>query len=195
MAQDWVSVQRNTIAAIALGGNSPSARGRPEHTIVSAVEEIGRRVGPILALSRFYRTPAFPAGSGADFVNAAALVAAGADAEAVLAALHAIEAGHGRERAARWGARTLDLDLLMLGDEIRPDRDRQAAWMALPPGRQATEAPGELILPHPRLHERAFVLIPLAEIAPNLRHPVTGATVAGMLRALPEAEKASICPL
>ena len=67
--------------------------------------------------------------------------------------------------------------------------------MALDPARQRVEAPDRLILPHPRLQDRAFVLIPLADICPGWRHPVTGASVSDMIAALPEADKEAIWPL
>lgn len=185
----------DTIAAIAIGGNSPSRKGDSAATAMASLEEIQRNVGWIVSVSRFYRTPAFPPGSGPDFVNAAALVATERSPSAILAALHRIEAAFGRTRETRWGARTLDLDLLMLDDAVLPDRDTQKAWMNLPPAKQRTNAPDQLILPHPRLQDRGFVLIPLAEIAPGLRHPVTDLTVSEMADALPESEKATICPL
>ncbi len=128
-------------------------------------------------------------------MNAAVLVDTALSAPELLEALHAIERDHGRERKERWGARTLDLDLLCLGDEVLPDRATFNAWLGLSPERQRTEAPDRLILPHPRLQDRGFVLIPLGEIAPYWRHPVTGKTVAQMVEELPEAEKAAICPL
>lgn len=191
----WESVQKNRLAAVALGGNRPSPEGDPAATLIAALRAISQEIGVIVSVSRFFRTPASPPGSGPDFVNAAALIATGLDAPALLAALHEIEARFGRARALRWGARTLDLDLLAQGDAVLPDPATEARWRTLPPARQREETPDRLILPHPRLQDRAFVLIPLAEIAPLWRHPVTGQTVAEMLEALPEADKAAICPI
>ena len=146
------------------------------------------------ALSRFWRSPAFPAGAGPDYVNACAVVSAALPPEAVLQALHRIEARLGRIRATRWGARGIDLDLLAAGDAILPDAATEASWRALPLAEQMQHAPETLILPHPRLADRAFVLIPLAEIAPLWRHPATGKTVSEMLAALDAAEKAAMTP-
>jgi 2-amino-4-hydroxy-6-hydroxymethyldihydropteridine diphosphokinase len=88
----------------------------------------------------------------------------------------------------------MDLDLIALGDAVLPDPATQADWAALPPGRAAVETPSELILPHPRLAERSFVLVPLAEIAPDWRHPVTGRDVAQMLADRPADERSKIRP-
>lgn len=195
MSQLWESVQKDRLAAVALGGNRPLPEGDSATTLIAALRAISQEIGGIVSVSRFFRTPAYPPGSGPDFVNAAALIATGLDAPALLAALHRIEARFGRERVRRWGARTLDLDLLALGDAVLPDPATEAHWRTLPPARQRIEAPDRLILPHPRLADRAFVLIPLAEIAPAWRHPVTGLSVAEMVEALPGADKAAICPL
>jgi 2-amino-4-hydroxy-6-hydroxymethyldihydropteridine diphosphokinase len=195
LSRDFTSIQRNRLAAIALGGNSPARGGGPAETIVAALAEIPRAAGDIVAVSRFFRTPAHPAGSDPDFVNTAALVRTALAPEALLRALHGIEARYGRERLTRWGARTLDIDLLAVEDRIVPDEPTLRHWIDLPPARQRREAPDRLILPHPRLQDRAFVLIPLAEIAPLWRHPLTGRTVAEMAAALPEADRSAICPL
>lgn len=185
----------NDTFLIALGSNLPSAAGRPEQTLAAALEMMAARGLALIAVSRFYRSPAFPAGSGPDYVNACAVVSAEAAPAEVLARLHAIEEELGRIRTERWQARKIDLDLIAAGHMVLPDAEAQAAWRALPLERQMRETPAELILPHPRLQDRGFVLIPLAEIAPGWRHPATGRTVTEMAAALPEAEKAALVPL
>ena len=148
------------------------------------------------AISRFWETQAFPAGSGPDYVNAAATIVTDLPAEAVLARLHEVEASLGRVRdGGRWGARGIDLDLLALGGQVFPDEQGQTAWRDLPLEEQMRRAPEELILPHPRLQDRGFVLAPLAEVAPLWRHPIIGATVAEMLTALPSASFEGMRPL
>ncbi|MCI2399731.1 2-amino-4-hydroxy-6-hydroxymethyldihydropteridine diphosphokinase [Aliiroseovarius subalbicans] len=182
-------------ALIALGGNVTSTQGGPVATLSRALDALAGSGVEISACSRFYQTPCFPPGAGPDFVNACAAVLTDLGPEDLLARLHEIEADFGRERDERWGARPLDLDLLAYGDAVRPDQTTFAVWRDLPLDVQKTRAPTQLILPHPRLQDRGFVLIPLADIAPDWRHPVSGQTVAEMVQALPEAEKTDIVPL
>jgi 2-amino-4-hydroxy-6-hydroxymethyldihydropteridine diphosphokinase len=151
----------------------------------------------LLATSRFFATPCFPAGAGPDYVNAAAVIAVppGTDARGVLDALHRIEARFGRTRDTRWGMRTLDLDLIALDDLVLPDPATLRGWQDLDPAEQALRAPDQLILPHPRLRDRAFVLIPMADVAPDWRHPLTGASVAQMVAALPAEARDEVRPI
>lgn len=187
---------RKNLALLALGANLSCWAGQPEAALRVALGRLGSEGLGLRAVSRFWRTPAYPAGSGPDYVNAAAVVAAGAMApEAVLAALHRVEAGLGRVRdGTRWGARVIDLDLLAMGAEVRPDAATQDRWRALPAAAQAQVAPDRLILPHPRLQDRGFVLAPLAEIAPGWVHPRLGQSVAAMLEALGPEGLAGMVP-
>jgi 2-amino-4-hydroxy-6-hydroxymethyldihydropteridine diphosphokinase len=102
-------------------------------------------------------------------VNAVASLTSALPPRELLAALHDVEAEFGRERSLRNASRTLDLDLLAYEDAV-------------------IDEPGGLVLPHPRLGERAFVLLPLAEIAPGWRHPVSGRTAGEMLADLPAGQ-------
>lgn len=179
----------------ALGGNMPSGFGTCAQTLRAAVARLEGVLGRSLALSPLYRTPSFPAGAGPDYVNAAALVRAPQTPSEMLDLLHMIEAEFGRERVQRWGRRTLDLDLIAVDQMILPDPETQRQWRDLPLSEQVVRVPEQLILPHPRLQERAFVLVPLADVAPEWVHPVLGRSVAQMLADLPVSARNEVVPL
>lgn len=182
-------------ALVALGGNLKSSVGTPAQTLSSALNRLGDSHLDVVSVSRFYSTPCFPAGAGPDYVNAAAVLNGADDPQQMLTVLHRIEAEFGRARDQRWGRRTLDLDLIALGDIVWPDLATHQTWRDLPLDAQMTRAPDTLILPHPRLQDRAFVLIPLAEIAPDWVHPILGLSVQQMVDALPMGEKTAVTPL
>ncbi|MFQ5567107.1 MAG: 2-amino-4-hydroxy-6-hydroxymethyldihydropteridine diphosphokinase [Paracoccaceae bacterium] len=179
-----------------MGANVASPGKSRVEMLELALERVAGGEGISLAArSRWFRTPAFPPGSGPDFVNAAAALETAFTPERLLAVLHGAEEELGRVRPARWAPRICDLDLIAMGDMVLPDRETLDRWMALDLGEAQTVAPPRLVLPHPRMHERGFVLAPLADIAPGWRHPVTGHTVAEMLGALPADALAGIGPL
>lgn len=180
---------------LAMGGNLRSAVGLPQATILQAIDDLVAADIKVIASSRLYRTPSFPAGAGPDYVNAAVLCKSGLKAVDLLHALNQTERKFGRLRTDRWGPRTLDIDLLAMGDQVLPDRATFEVWRGLGLAEQKKRVPDTLILPHPRLQERAFVLIPLAEIAPEWRHPVLERSVSEMLAALPDSDKAGIRPI
>jgi 2-amino-4-hydroxy-6-hydroxymethyldihydropteridine diphosphokinase len=139
------------IAWVGIGANLGDARAN----VLDAIDRLARLPGArLVQTSSLYRTAPIDS-SGDDYVNAVAALATDLDAHALLRALFAIEQAHGRERPYRNAPRTLDLDLLLYGDAVIDD------------------APA-LIVPHPRMHERAFVLAPLAEVAPDLVIPGRG---------------------
>jgi len=175
---------------VALGGNEGDAR----KTVLDAAGELAAAFGDV-TLSKLYQTPAFPAGAGPDFVNAACVFSSERTPEDILAILHGIEADFGRERVVRWGQRTLDLDLIACGDHVLPDVTRLLAWMDLDISAQQTHAPDQLLLPHPRVQDRPFVLVPLVDVAPDWVHPVLGKTVVEMLDAHSADARAEITRL
>lgn len=185
-----------SLTLICLGSNLPHDNLGLQDIVGKAFIALGSAFGCRIHESAYYRTPAFPAGSGPDFVNAACAVEnLSLEPEAILKVLHQIEQDFGRERRVRWGARVLDLDLIAHGAAIRPDPRTQQAWVDLPLRAQSRVAPKGLILPHPRLQERSFVLRPLMDVAPEWRHPVLGQTIAEMYAALPPEAAAEITRL
>lgn len=157
-------------AAVALGANLGDRSG----AIRAAVARIGE-VGRVAAVSPLYETPAWPDPAGPPYLNGALVLKTALEPEALLRVLLAIERDLGRERSVPNAPRTIDLDLLLVDDLVRATPD--------------------LELPHPRMHERAFVLVPLAAVAPDWVHPLIGKTVAALLGALDAGEIATVRPI
>ena len=180
---------------VALGSNQDSSVGPPEVTLRQAVQSLTERGGVIRKLSKFYQTPCFPVGAGPDYVNAALLLEAGWAPSEAMNHLHAVEQEFGRERLQRWGQRTLDLDLIAFDDVVSPDLETYEVWRDLAADVQKMRAPTDLILPHPRVQDRAFVLVPMLEIAHEWVHPVTGLSVQQMLDGVSDDEISQVVPL
>ena len=175
---------------VALGSNA----GRPVEQIDGALTAL-RQSFRDLTSSQLYQTPAFPTGSGPDFVNAAVAFDSDVSPDQILDILHQIEDDFGRTRTQRWGQRTLDLDLIAKGDVILPNIATFQTWQALPLEQQKIQTPETLILPHPRVQDRLFVLIPLADVAPQWVHPHLGRSVVEMIAAFPADQRAEVRPL
>ena len=152
---------------VALGANLPSVDyGPPRETLEVALQILTGSGVELVSRSRWYASAPVPPADQPDYVNGVVQVRTNLDAQSFLALLHRVEARLGRVRGALNAARPVDLDLLdFLGQVSSPG--------ASP------------ILPHPRLQLRAFVLLPLAEVAPGWRHPVTGQGLAELMAALP----------
>ena len=179
--------QFRSVTLIALGANVALTQSELVTSLQKAIKMLADAGVTIRAVSKFYKTPAFPAGAGPDYINAALVAITDWAPARLLEELHRIEAEMGRKRVQRWGQRCLDLDLIAVDDIVMPDAQTYHDWVDLPLERQMVEAPEQLILPHPRVHERAFVLVPLADVAPDWVHPVRGQTVTQMRDALPAA--------
>jgi 2-amino-4-hydroxy-6-hydroxymethyldihydropteridine diphosphokinase len=160
------------VAYIALGANLPSPAGPPESTLAAAAERF-TSLGRVTARSSLYSTtPVGPPHEMIDqprYLNAVVALETSLAPDQLLHALLAIERRYGRNRSSATpnGPRTLDLDILLIGDLIIREFDLQ--------------------VPHPRFAERAFVLVPLNEIAPQLRDPRSGATVSELFQRLQHA--------
>jgi 2-amino-4-hydroxy-6-hydroxymethyldihydropteridine diphosphokinase len=150
---------------IALGANLPSKIGAPRDTLRAALDRLSRKGIKVSCVSPFYAADAWPDPSDPPFVNAVAVVETELSPVEVMTALHATEAEFGRVRSAKNSPRTLDLDLV--------DYDGRAE--AGPP-----------VLPHPAMASRAFVLVPLFDVAPGWHHPISGDTVEALIEALPD---------
>jgi len=162
---------------IGIGANLPSPRhGPPRATCGAALESLSNAGLTIAARSRWYKSAPVPVSDQPWFVNAVAQVKTAMAPEALMGLLLNTEEALGRSRTEPNAPRTVDLDLLAYGEAT------------LPPEGGAKGALG-LIVPHPRMFERAFVLLPLRDIAPNWHHPVLGFGMDEMIANLPEGQR------
>ena len=184
--------QNNNIFLVALGSNMSLGKAQPIEIIRNAITELIKFDINLISLSRFYETPAFPEGSGPNFINSAIKVEANYSPQEMLQKFHEIEQKFDRQRTLRWSARTLDLDLLAFKGSVFPSRKIFKHWFELPISEQMKKIPHELVLPHPRMQDRAFVLSPLLDIEPKWTHPILKKTVLQLYEELPKKEKKNI---
>ncbi len=149
---------------IALGSNISGPWGSPEQNVQHAMQALNRDGLKLVGASRLLLTAPFGKPNQPPFVNAVARIETHLPPLALLQKLHAIERTAGRRRATRWGPRTLDLDIVDYHGLIRSS--------------------GRLILPHPGIPERIFVLKPIAELVEEWRHPASHLSAQEMLRRL-----------
>lgn len=166
---------------IGIGANLPSPRyGGPRATCGAALSALVGAPLSIAQRSRWYKSAPVPASDQPWFVNGVIHVKTALGPGALMALLLETEEAFGRNRAEKGEARVLDLDLLAYGDMVSQENEEAGK--------------GGVRLPHPRLHERAFVLLPLRDIAPDWRHPVSGQSVRDMIEALPPGQKTEAIP-
>ena len=155
---------------IGIGANLDSRDcGAPISTCTAALGALGAMAVTVVRRSRWYRSVPIPVSDQPPFVNGVIEVTTKHDPKELLLVLHAVEAEFGRKRGVTNAARVLDLDLLTYNNEIR--------------GSDA-----DVRLPHPRMHERAFVLKPLVELAPHWSHPILGLSVSELLARIPAGQ-------
>lgn len=157
-------------AYIALGSNLPSSAGSPQETLVTALVRLGQ-LGRLVACSSFYLTRPVGYAEQPAFLNAAAALETELPPQVLLSQLLEIERSLGRDRShgIANGPRTLDLDLILYGNCIIHTERLQ--------------------LPHPRMAQRSFVLVPLAEIGPEVIHPESGKSMSQLLQDSPKLEE------
>lgn len=157
---------------IGIGSNLEGPWGPPAETVRRAISALGAAPLSLRRVSRPIVTLPFGRTDQPDFVNAVAWIETGLEPEALMQHLHALERAAGRRRTVRWGPRTLDLDLLDYEGIVLSAEGEQAAGGST------------LLLPHPGIADRPFVLKPIAEIAPAWRHPVLDRTAVELLQQL-----------
>ena len=180
---------------IACGANIPGLFGEPQETLGVVFSELPKYNLRILKKSRLYSSVAFPDPKKPYYLNGCLELQVHCKSSTVLDCLKSIERKMGRGKGERWDSRICDLDLLAFSNEIRPSADVFDQWYRMPLRVQMTEKPSELLLPHPRLQDRAFVLKPLMEFASDWIHPILKISVKDMFEALPKEDQDSVVPI
>ena len=169
---------------ISLGSNVTSRWGNSDITVLEALKCLRRYGIRVVRRSRLYRTAPYGPVRQPDFINAAALISTSIPPIPLLSLFKKIETKAGRETGNRWGPRALDIDIL--------DYNHMVTNWSIHDKQVFKYSQLRLILPHPGIASRAFVLWPLLDIVPNWHHPVSGQTVAQMLKRLHSARQGRV---
>lgn len=179
----WIMVRNKRTfqhIVIALGANQPSAWGPPPATFARVITSLDASGVDVIAISKLYRTSAVGPGLQEMYFNAVLIAHTNLGPAQLLRILNGYERRAGRRRGLRWGPRPLDLDIIdYKGKVLGPQRYRQI---------------GRLTLPHPELQTRAFVLVPLLDVLPDWRHPVSGLPARTLLKRLSPMARHGVAP-
>jgi 2-amino-4-hydroxy-6-hydroxymethyldihydropteridine diphosphokinase len=169
------------LVLLGLGANAPGRWGGPRTSLARAIEQLALAGVQVIRSSRLYSTAAHGPGLQDRYLNGVVLATTPLPPAALIRLVKRIERQAGRRLGRKWGPRPLDIDLLDCGG-------RRIGW---PPRRRER---GDLILPHPEMHARAFVLVPLNDVAPHWRHPALGLGARALLARLVPARVAEVRP-
>jgi 2-amino-4-hydroxy-6-hydroxymethyldihydropteridine diphosphokinase len=164
---------------LALGANLRGRWGSPSEALSRASLELRQAGLKVIRASRIYETAALGPGRQTPYLNAVLVLDAHLAPGGLLRLIKSLERRAGRRLGVHWGPRCLDIDIVDLGG-------RQVGW----PSR--LRSPGRLVLPHPEMHKRAFVLVPLLEVAPNWHHPALGTSGRALLARLGRRQRGSV---
>lgn len=181
-----------TKCLISFGANIPGPFGSPADTLNHALQEFHLESLLIENKSSFYSSLSFPDLQKPKYINGCLQISVNCEADDVLGRLKSIEKRMGRQQEYRWASRICDLDLLSFGNKVAPTPEIFNYWYKMQLKNQILKKPNQLLLPHPRIQDRAFVLKPLLEFAASWTHPVLHMTVTEMFNFLPEEQRDSV---
>lgn len=173
MGEHWITWIEKPMIFLGLGGNLDcETHGSPRRTCGAALELLSEKGVRLVSHSRWYESAPVPVSDQPWFINGVVSVETALEPVDLVQTVLAVESELGRRRSVPNAARTIDIDVLTFGDEI--------IEMA------AGDGGADVTIPHPRMHTRAFVILPLSDVAPHWRHPVTDQTIDELKRALPD---------
>lgn len=180
------------LCLLALGSNLSYGGMQPIDVIKAAIVALKDAGLDGVRVSAFYRTAPVPKSDQPDFINCAVTGWTDHNVMETLDICQSIEGLFGRDRAVRWGARTLDIDIINYGDQVYPSLEE---WHAVASNVSADTEMPKLVLPHPYMHKRAFVLKPLSDVVPLWSHPVYCRTADDLYSDLSVQDRAGVVPI